>query len=88
MDINSELKVKKALGREIQSYLDTVEKANLLLNKAEGKLAEAVAKAYNAGMSVSGIAEVTGQNRHKIYLLLAIEGIRPTGTKSGKVKGN
>jgi hypothetical protein len=77
VDIDVEIQLKKELtlaGKE-RDRLEA--EARNMLARAEIEIADLVVDAYHKGANISFIANTIGVQRQKVYMYLAMNGIRP-----------
>lgn len=77
MDIDVELDIKRQLAEAAKLAAGLENEAARTRIEAEETLADAAVWAYNQDAPVASIANWLGVNRQRVYMLLALKGIRP-----------
>ena len=77
MELQAEIDVKRDLKDAKEESDKVLNESKRLESEAEGFLADAVAIAYLKGAGISFISSAASIPRQKVYMLLALKGIRP-----------
>jgi hypothetical protein len=77
MDIDTEIEVKQQLSVSATLAAREEDEARKHRKEAEEILANGVVWAYKLGANVATIASSLGVTRQRVYMLLALKGIRP-----------